>query len=44
MQVEKLAQLLTAFKDGSSDLEETLTSLKHLPFEDMGFAKVDSES
>ncbi|MCF7848082.1 MAG: nickel pincer cofactor biosynthesis protein LarB [Kiritimatiellales bacterium] len=41
MEVKKLTQLLTAFKDGSADLEATLTSLKHFPFEDMGFAKVD---
>lgn len=41
MEVEKIEALLNQFKSGSVDLEETLKTLKQLPFEDMGFAKVD---
>ncbi len=41
MEVDKLEALLTQFKNGEADMAETLSSLKHLPFEDMGFAKVD---
>ncbi len=41
MEIDKLVHLLTRFKNGENDLEQTLETLKHLPFEDMGFAKVD---
>lgn len=41
MEVEKLEALLNQFKSGEIDLPETLSTLKQLPFEDMGFAKVD---
>ena len=41
MEIGKLEQLLNRFKNGETDLGQTLNSLKHLPFEDMGFAKVD---
>ncbi len=41
MEVDRLEALLTQFKNGEVDLPETLSTLKHLPFEDMGFAKVD---
>lgn len=41
MEIEKLEQLLNRFKNGEADLSETLSTLKQLPFEDMGFAKVD---
>ena len=41
MEIDKLVNLLTQFKDGEVDLTETLSTLKQLPFEDMGFAKVD---
>jgi len=41
MEIDKLVNLLTQFKSGEVDLPETLSTLKHLPFEDMGFAKVD---
>ncbi|MEE9368171.1 MAG: nickel pincer cofactor biosynthesis protein LarB [Pontiella sp.] len=41
MEIDKLKNLLNSFKEGSSDLEQTLKTLKQLPFEDMGFAKVD---
>lgn len=41
METEKIKNLLNRFKNGETDLEQTLDTLKHLPFEDMGFAKVD---
>lgn len=41
METEKIAHLLNRFKSGESTLAETLDTLKQLPFEDMGFAKVD---
>jgi NCAIR mutase (PurE)-related protein len=41
MEIDKLENLLNRFKNGETDLEQTLETLKHLPFEDMGFAKVD---
>lgn len=41
MEIDKLVHLLTSFKNGETDLPETLDTLKQLPFEDMGFAKVD---
>jgi len=41
MEIGKLELLLNRFKNGETDLGQTLNSLKHLPFEDMGFAKVD---
>ncbi len=41
MQIDKLEKLLNHFKNGETDLKQTLDTLKQLPFEDMGFAKVD---
>jgi NCAIR mutase (PurE)-related protein len=41
MEVDKLEALLNRFKNGEVDLPETLSTLKQLPFEDLGFAKVD---
>lgn len=41
MEIDKLESLLNRFRNGNADMEETLESLKSLPFEDMGFAKVD---
>jgi len=41
MELEKLEQLLNQYKSGETNLEQTLDTLKHLPFEDLGFAKVD---
>ena len=41
MEIDKLTHLLNQFKNGDVDLEQTLGTLKQLPFEDMGFAKVD---
>jgi NCAIR mutase (PurE)-related protein len=41
METDKIEQLLNRFKNGETNLEQTLETLKHLPFEDLGFAKVD---
>ena len=41
MEIDKIVNLLTQFKNGDVDLPETLSTLKQLPFEDLGFAKVD---
>jgi NCAIR mutase (PurE)-related protein len=41
MEINKLEALLNQFKNGEVDLPSTLSTLKQLPFEDMGFAKVD---
>ncbi len=41
MEKNRLEQLLLRFKSGEADLGQTLDMLKHLPFEDMGFAKID---
>ncbi len=41
MNTEKLRELLREHKDGKLSEEEVLSALKYLPFEDLGFAKVD---
>ncbi len=41
MATEKLRQLLENYKSGSISEDEALAYLKHLPFEDISFAKVD---
>ncbi len=41
MEINRIEQLLNQFKTGETDLEQTLETLKQLPFEDLGFAKVD---
>ena len=41
MQPEKLQALLEAVAQGNLSPEEAMPRLKNLPFEDLGFAKVD---
>ena len=41
MDAERLKELLTGFKDGQIDLEAVLERLRQLPFEDLGYARVD---
>ena len=41
MDQKQLEKLLTDVKDGSLDVEEAVQRLRHLPFEDIGFAKID---
>ena len=41
MDEKQLETLLTDVRDGTLDVEEAVQRLRRLPFEDMGFAKVD---
>ncbi|MCG3137307.1 MAG: Pyridinium-3,5-biscarboxylic acid mononucleotide synthase [Phycisphaerae bacterium] len=41
MNIESLRHLLEQVRTGSTGIDEALASLRHLPFEDLGFAKVD---
>lgn len=41
MGIESLKKLLESYRSGSISEDEALAYLKHLPFEDMSFAKVD---
>lgn len=41
MSEQQLRELLEAVRDGSCDPDEALRQLQHMPFEDLGFAKVD---
>jgi len=41
MDMEKLRSLLKEVKSGSTSIDDALENLRHLPYEDLGFAKVD---
>ncbi len=41
MDQEQLRALLGQVRDGATDVDAALERLKHMPFEDIGFAKVD---
>jgi hypothetical protein len=41
MDLQQLQLLLEGVRDGRTDIADALTQLRHLPFEDLGFAKVD---
>ena len=41
MNEKQLQQILTNVKDGTLNVEEAVQRLRHLPFEDIGFAKID---
>ncbi len=41
MNLKDLEALLGAVRDGKCDVDEGLERLRHLPFEDLGFAKLD---
>jgi NCAIR mutase (PurE)-related protein len=41
MDINSLRKLLESVKDGQVEIDEALTELKKLPFEDIGFAKID---
>jgi NCAIR mutase (PurE)-related protein len=41
MDEKRLATLLTEYREGQLDLEQTMARLRHLPFEDLGYAHVD---
>ena len=41
MDQEQLRKLLGGVKDGAIDIDAALERLRHMPFEDLGFAKID---
>ncbi|MGA1367760.1 MAG: nickel pincer cofactor biosynthesis protein LarB [Blastocatellia bacterium] len=41
MDEKRLATLLTEYREGQLDLEQTMARLRHLPFEDLGYPHVD---
>lgn len=41
MDAEQLKKLLEQVKDGQIDINEAVEKLRHLPFEDLGFAKIN---
>ncbi len=41
MNTEQLQKMLKRVKDGSLNIDEAIEELRHLPFEDLGFAKID---
>ena len=41
MDEKQIEQLLTDVKDGTLDVEEAVQRMRHLPYEELGFAKVD---
>lgn len=41
MSPDKLRELLSGVESGSTDVETALNALKNLPFDDLGFARVD---
>jgi NCAIR mutase (PurE)-related protein len=41
MDPQQLEQLLEHVRDGQTDVHSAMRALRHLPFEDLGFAKVD---
>lgn len=42
MDIQSLKKLLTDVRSGTLDVDEALEQLRGLPYEDMGFAKIDS--
>lgn len=42
MELSELKKLLNNVKNGNIDIEEALNSLKKMPYEDLGFAKIDT--
>src|SRR5262245_27420484 len=41
MDQERLKELLLEFKEGRLELEQALERMRHLPYEDLGYAQVD---
>jgi NCAIR mutase (PurE)-related protein len=41
MDVQQLQQLLERVRDGQTSIDHALSEFRHMPFEDLGFAKVD---
>jgi len=41
MNIEQLRELLQRVKDGELDVNDAVQNLRHMPFEDLGYARVD---
>src|SRR5262245_19703384 len=41
MDPERLKELLLQFKEGRMELDQTLERMRHMPYEDLGYAQVD---
>ena len=41
MDQTRLREILQSYKDGETELDQVVADLRHLPFEDLGFAHVD---
>ena len=41
MDQEQLRKLLEQVKDGATGIDAAIERLRHMPFEDLGFAKID---
>lgn len=41
MDQDQLRSLFENVRDGAVDIDSALTRMRHMPFEDLGFAKVD---
>jgi hypothetical protein len=41
MDHDRIAQVLEDYKQGRVELQQALNELRHLPFEDLGYAKID---
>ena len=41
MDQTRLRNILQSYKDGQVELDQVMADLRHLPFEDLGFAHVD---
>ena len=43
MDKEEIKRILQQFKSGQMEIKEVLDKLKHFPYDDLGFAKIDSQ-
>jgi NCAIR mutase (PurE)-related protein len=43
MNKKEIEKILQQFKSGQIEIEEVLKKLKHFPYDDLGFAKIDSQ-
>jgi len=43
MNKKEIEKILQQFKSGQIEIEEVLEKLKHFPYDDLGFAKIDSQ-
>lgn len=43
MNKKEIEKILQQFKSGQIEIKEVLEKLKHFPYDDLGFAKIDSQ-